>query len=254
MKLITEVEDFNKKYKITTQKVAKFLIKKLKPKQNQTIVEIGCGDGALTIPIAKKLKKCRIIAVDNEKKALDELKKKINKLRLKNIEVINSSATDLKEISNEQVDYLISHWLLGVITKAKDLRKMFLEFYRVLKRGGKMAHSESYPHPKNKAQELYMKADTFIMNTKWWDPKDYKRLMKIIGFKNIKIKLLEFDIKVKPVTAFNLFHFWERTFTSFIPKEKFSTGKADKFIQKYGKLVRKHGIKFPTEYVIFAIK
>lgn len=54
------------------------------------IVEYGAGTGRVTIPLAMQGKK--IIAIDNEKKMLNDLKNKIKKLHLeKNIRIVNAN-------------------------------------------------------------------------------------------------------------------------------------------------------------------
>jgi ubiquinone/menaquinone biosynthesis C-methylase UbiE len=115
MKVISKIEDWYNEYARTCEFVARLLVKRLKIKPNSTIVDLGCGTGAFTIPLASKVKKSRIIAVDNDKKSLKELKTKIERLKVRNIIVMDGDARKLTKIKDNSIDFVFSHWLLGLL-------------------------------------------------------------------------------------------------------------------------------------------
>ena len=254
MKTITRIDDFYEEYRNTTHKVAERLIQELDPKSSEVLVDIGCGDGALTIPLSRRLHECKVIAIDNDPQALHRLEQNVVRLNLRNVEIVHDDAKQLSTVTNGSADYVVSHWLLGVFKQTEDLRKIFAEIQRVLKDGGRTAHSESYPHPASRAQELYMRADTLIFDTKWWEPLECQGMLGDIGFCDMKVELLDFRIKVKPNTAYELLADWETRSTSFIPRVEFSTAKRAEVISRCGWPIQRVGLEFPTEYIIYARK
>lgn len=251
--IIKKSADFHNEYDRTAEKVAKLILNSIKDRESQIIIDLGCGSGVLTIPLAKRLKKSKILAIDNEKTSLNELAKKLRKYGIRNVKIIKSDARNLLEIKDSSVDYVVSHWLLGVILKRNDVINILKECFRILRAGGLMVHSESDPRTENIAKELYKKADTFIMDTKWWNPLSVRKMALKTGFKNITIKHINFKIKLTPKAAINLFFDWERMFPTFVSKGK-TSGKAQKFIDKYQHELEKYGMEFPTEYILFARK
>ena len=62
--------------------------------QKDTILEIGPGIGTLTIPLAKMAGK--VVAVEQDKKIAEILKKRLNSLHISNVEVIIGDAVKIK--------------------------------------------------------------------------------------------------------------------------------------------------------------
>jgi len=193
---VSTIKDWYKEYAKSCEAVAKFLAKKLKVKPNSKITELGCGEGAFTIPLARELKNSQIIAIDKDRKALEKLKSNVKRFGLKNVAIMKGDARKLTKIENDSIDVVISHWLFGVITKHKDIRQIIKENYRILKKGGLVVHSESYPVCKNKAQWLYMKSDILAFHTRWWDPKKIEQIMKRIRFRKITMEFIDFKIRI----------------------------------------------------------
>ena len=71
-------------------------IDKAQGKHSDTIIEIGPGKGALTFPLLENLKiadcELRIIAIEKDKKLAEDLRLKIESLKLKNVEIIEGDA------------------------------------------------------------------------------------------------------------------------------------------------------------------
>ena len=240
MKTILTIKDWHNEYAKTCEFVAKWLVRKLKIKSG-SIIDLGCGAGDFTIPLAMKARKSKVIAIDNDEKALNELKSNIKRFKVSNIVVIKSNATKLHEIKDSSIDFVFSHWLLGVVTKYNDLKKIVKESYRILKKGGIAAHSESYPIPKSKAQKLYMKADMLAFHTKWWSVKEIREIMRAIGFRKITTKLINFNLKIDPRISIPLIKL-ESSFTK--------NPKLESFLASHKNQIEKYGLEFPTEYII----
>ncbi len=77
---------------------------------DSTVLDIGCGPGTLSLPLAGKVKK--ITAVDKSVHMLDILNEHITRERISNISVINGSWEDLPDRNIEKHDYVIGSYSL----------------------------------------------------------------------------------------------------------------------------------------------
>ena len=101
--------------------------------KGQKVVEVGCGPGFFTIPAARIVgDEGHVYAVDIHPRAVDRVKKKIEKAALKNVTplCVNASNTGL---SDGSVDLA---FLFGLRSIAAGLESVIFELYRVLKTGG----------------------------------------------------------------------------------------------------------------------
>jgi ubiquinone/menaquinone biosynthesis C-methylase UbiE len=235
------------------ERLAAFLLENLVFDNVSVILEAGCGGGQLTIPFVKGVSKIKenfkVIAFDISagpyEGDLEILKDRIRKERLEALVFsVKGDVRDMKEMANESVDLIISNELLCDLDK-KGLEKALQEFYRILRRGGMMAHGELNPIPENEAQRLLIRADAYSIETlrpkpKWFSPfsDEVAALMHKIGFKDITVKYFETDIKMGYKEAVAYLKRWVK----------------QDFIKNYQKHLRKYGIEFPIEHVIFCKK
>ncbi|TMS41062.1 MAG: methyltransferase domain-containing protein [Methanobacterium sp.] len=99
------------------------LVSKIKIEEGDTVFDIGCGNGAITIPLAKKAKS--VTALDSSVKMLDILKEKANAEKLTNIKILNERIEDVKahEIDPHEV-VVASRSLNGIPDIQKELEKI----------------------------------------------------------------------------------------------------------------------------------
>ena len=74
------------------------LFDKLILDENDTVLDVGCGEGSVTIPIAKRVKK--VIGLDSSPKMLEYLEKRANENDISNIETV---LQPIEEISYEDI-------------------------------------------------------------------------------------------------------------------------------------------------------
>lgn len=235
------------------ERLAAFLLENLVFDDVSVILEAGCGRGQLTIPFVKQLqnfkKNFKVIAFDISagpyKGDLDVLRERAQKEGLEAfVFSIKGDVRDMREIANESVDLIISNELFCDLDK-NGLERALQEFYRILRIGGKMAHGELSPVPENEAQRLLIKANAHSRESlkpkpKWFSPfsDEIATLMHKIGFKDITVKYFETNVKMNYKEAIAYLKGWIR----------------QDFIKTHQKQLRKHGIEFPIEHVIFCKK
>jgi SAM-dependent methyltransferase len=94
------------------------------------LLDVGCGDGSFTIPLADNFKK--VVAIDVQQNFLDSFKAKV--LGTDKFEILNMSAEKM-DFENNTFDAIIT---IETIEHIPDLQKAASEFYRVLKPGGEL--------------------------------------------------------------------------------------------------------------------
>lgn len=239
--------------KMMYERLTDFLLENLVFDEVSVILEAGCGSGQLTIPLIKRVGKIKenfkIIAFDISagpyKGDLDILEERIQKEGLESfVSIVNGDVRNMKEIADESIDLIISNELFCDLNKI-GLEKALREFYRILKVGGRMAHGELSPIPENEAQKLLIKANSYSLESlkpkpKWFSPfsDEIAALLHKIGFKDIIVKYFESNVKMSYKEAIAYLKGW-------VKKD---------FIKTHQKQLKKHGIEYPIEHVIFCKK
>ncbi len=235
------------------KRLAEFILKNVNLNFS-TILEVGCGEGQLTLPFAHKinnfLNDFKIIAYDLSIGAYSEsieiLKKNIQEKELENfIITVQGDVRDMKDIENESIDFIYSNELFCDLDRI-GLEKALNEFYRVLKSGGQMAHAEFAPIAENLSQKLFIKADMHSLETStpkptWFSPfsDEVAVILHKIGFKDIIVKFFETGVHLEFDEAIKALKDWTVD---------------PKFIRKHKDEIYKYGIESPLEHVIFCHK
>ena len=73
--------------------------------ENDTVLDLGCGEWSITVPLSKKVKK--VIALDSSVKMLECLEKRVNTQNISNIECILKPIEEIKydEIRRQHEPY-----------------------------------------------------------------------------------------------------------------------------------------------------
>ena len=82
--------------------------------KNDTVLDVGCGEGSITLPIAKQVKK--VIGIDSSPKMLEYLQKRAHDNKITNIETILKPIEEITYSEIGDVDVVIcSRSLNGII-------------------------------------------------------------------------------------------------------------------------------------------
>ncbi len=91
--------------------------------ENDTILDVGCGEGSITIPLSKKVKK--VIALDSSPKMIEFLEKRINDNGITNIETVLGAIEDISYDDFKGVDVVVcSRSLNGIVPIGKVLHEL----------------------------------------------------------------------------------------------------------------------------------
>ena len=174
---------------------ARELILKLQLRGNESILDIGCGDGKITAEIAAKLSNGNIIGVDNSPEMLVLARKHFPQCSHPNLSFALLDANHL--IFEEQFDIIFSnaalHWI-------KDHRTVVKGIQNGLKPGGKIFLQMG---GQGNAETIITILDTIRNEKKWkhyfsnfqfpygfYDPEKYAQLLIEVELVPIRVELL----------------------------------------------------------------
>jgi cyclopropane fatty-acyl-phospholipid synthase-like methyltransferase len=193
--------------------------------QNREIVEIGCGSGQLTIPLAKYAPRLQFVLVDrfsdtktgsyfkSHKTLLLNLKKA--RLKRRTSIAVSDYLKWVRHQGDERYDAIISSEFLPEISST-ETGGFIRECYRILRSGGVTTHSFLSPIPRNSRQKLVILADSNPVWTKtppkeWFSPNP-KLVIKELsrsGFHRTREIKIRSHMIVKGDAASKMLKSWE---------------------------------------------
>ncbi len=174
-------------------KLALPVIELLDPKENEKILDLGCGDGTLAVEIEKF--NAQVVAVDLSESMVVKAKEK-------GIQAYVMSATELpfKNEFDAVFSNAVLHWI-------KDADTVIKKIYRSLKPKGRLiAEFGGYGNIKtltDAMQQVFNGHKEFgVFNNPWYFPKDteYKRLLEDNGFSVEYIEFIPRPTKIDDIS------------------------------------------------------
>ncbi|MGD1043718.1 MAG: methyltransferase domain-containing protein [Bacteroidota bacterium] len=224
------------------QQWARELIHKLSLMGNETLLDIGSGDGKVTTEIASYLSNGSIIGIDSSEAMIALAQSKYSTGVFPNVRFQHADASSLK-FENE-FDVVFSnatlHWII-------DQRLVLQGIYRSLKCGGKILLQMG---GRGNAADVLAVFDKLIEANEWhgyfrgfafpygfYDAEEYRLWLREAGFQAKRIELIPKDAIHQDRIAFKA---WIRTtwlpYTQRVPEEKrdtFIARLADDYIQRH---------------------
>ena len=185
------------------------------------IVEIGCGKGQLTIPLAERIPGIEVIGVDsfrgsysrNRTHLLSAPGRRGKKSEIKVI--VSDYDTWLRTRPDSEYDAVVSSEFLPELDSAR-MRKLFVECYRVVKLGGSTVHSFFSPHARNARQRRLIEADSDPLWTKtppaeWFSPAPRRVLefLKKAGFRRARLIQVRSELWIRSSAARETLRDWD---------------------------------------------
>ncbi len=168
----------------------KELIAMAKVSDTDSILDIGCGTGKLTIELANLASKGFVVGIDPSEEMLEKART-VSK-QVKNISLIQIPAQLIN--FNERFNLTFSNSALQWV---KEQQQVMESVYRSLKRGGRIAFQlpadnfckEFFDYTKNAINVLHYENFFAEWKSPWYFPTDekYEGKLKEVGFKNINV-------------------------------------------------------------------
>jgi cyclopropane fatty-acyl-phospholipid synthase-like methyltransferase len=220
--------------------------------KRRRLVEIGCGRGQLTIPLAKLANNVQLVLVDrfvgtNYSKNYMALVRDLRKNGLSGrAHIVVSDYMEWIETQSDDVyDAVISSEFLPEID-SNDTRKFIRECYRILKSDGMTLHSFLSPTPRNLRQRLLITADSNPLWTntppkEWFSPKPELVIAELrkAGFHRI----LETTLRAGLIMKSNAARSWLK-----------SAEVKTSFCEKHRELLNESGLEVPDWVAVSGVK
>ena len=171
-----------------------------------TVLDAATGAGNTTLKLARKMAeangKGKIVSVDIDPETFPDVKKELCELA-RFVEFVEADLTCMPRIESESFDLVVCTATMCALNDRplKALRGL-QEFYRVLKKGGRLVISEEYPLPKaTKPEEevqvmrwqMYKSVSQLIGEDTWTEIflEELELAASLVGFKNIEWRRFE---------------------------------------------------------------
>jgi len=210
-KLDTQYFQIRDKYRKGLLKYHAMAISAIPTLDNTKILDAGCGSGIVSIFLTEKFD-CNIVAVDNDERSINELKRKVEELGIGDrITVVNNSIFDV-DLEENSFDSIIAEGFLNVV----GFKKGYSELIKLLKPKGYFVIHDEYPDQKRKIEFIERNKckllHTFSLDENvWWN--DYYKQLEIVVSKLKEkelLRLFESDLKEIEMYKNNLTRFRSR--------------------------------------------
>ena len=177
-------------------------IKELNIQDGETILDIGCGTGRLTIEIAKKNLSGIIIGLDNNPDMIAKAKENIKRSDITNIQLVTKGILDYEP--KIQFHAIFSNSALHWIQKTRDL---YQKIFTILAPGGRLVAQiptiGGYSHLVSYFIEPLQRLNLSIYFKNWTypikliRPKTLQTILSSIGYEDIKVWVENQEIEFK---------------------------------------------------------
>ncbi len=182
-------------------KLGQIAIERLRPRDGERILDIGCGNAMLTIDIAKQIPNGQVVGVEVSEEMYAQAQKNLQDANLSNITLVHQNALDIR-FENE-FDAVFSnsaiHWIL-------DLERMYKIIYKTLKIQGRIVIQTGLKETNSLFGALSKTAQSepflpYLVNFKrpwnFLSVKDNEKILTKAGFQKILVEPYGFHMQFK---------------------------------------------------------
>jgi len=211
-------------------------LEKLHPGYNEDILEIGCGNGVLTMLLAKKVPNGKIIALESSKEMAQQAKENLKDHGIRNVKVINTDA--IKMNYENQFDAVFSNSAIHWIRKQELVYELI---YKSLKNNARIMIQTGLKQISAYSQALINVGIEFKDHLKNFKPpwrfltkKETEKILIEAKFKEISVEVYPYTVEFESDTE--LINYFKAAgfvpFAAVLPKSLH-----DEFIQRYKTLL-----------------
>ena len=221
---------------------AQELIPKLQLKGNETLLDIGCGDGKITAELAKYLPKGKAVGIDSSRNMINLAEKNFSAKDYPNLsfQVMDARKLTFQDEFDRAFSNAALHWVLDQISVLKGIQ-------RSLKSGGKLLFQMA---GKGNAKDIIGKIEQLMPLDSWnqyflgmafpygfYDAEEYRAFLESAGLIADRIELFPKVMKLQDAEGLAG---WVRTtwlpFTDKLPealKSKFVSEIVDRYLKDH---------------------
>ncbi len=213
------------------------LIQYAKVKPESSVLELGCGTGAIAIKLAQRMgPRGKVLGVDVNRRMLETAKEKRKKLGLRNLDIKIMTMENL-DLPDNMFDSAISSF--GVCC-CFHYDRTLREAYRVLTPGGTLSFNQDGPNgidkdqivdriftrykPSNPSQTLKKKREANALHERltkrYRDPFKVLALMRQVGFGNAKSFIKYFTMAFPTIDEYLDYYFFDSLTYAELDKRK----------------------------------
>jgi ubiquinone/menaquinone biosynthesis C-methylase UbiE len=244
---------------------------------DETLLDVGCGDGLIAFGALEKFETCRVIFSDISDDLLNHVQTLVQDMNIGHrCQFVHASADDLSMLGDESVDAVTTRSVL-IYVSAK--QRAFNEFYGVLKPGGQLSIFEpinrfAFPEPPGRfagydvtpVMEIAQKVEAVYQHIQPpdtdpmtdFDERDLVADAEKAGFREIH---LELQIEIKPSENADWSVMMHTAYNPKIPtleeaiQEALTPDEAEKLVNHLRPLVEsKQGINRAAVAYLWAVK
>jgi len=219
------------------------LARKAGARKNMTVVDVGCGQGGFTAALSRTVgEQGKVVAIDVTDEYLEEFKDRLKRHGyVKNVSFIRADAIGLgRVVPDGFADVVASYRFLEELKQSKDMARVVGEMARIAKEKGRVSIIELCTEPRNEAEEAYIRLHR-ESGDHLFEPHEVAEAMKEAKLVRVRVENVETDIWFSPDLA----------------KQHLSHAQVwcDADVEKsLGKLIDKHGMKYPALYLVSGTK
>jgi SAM-dependent methyltransferase len=161
--------------------LTKSILSKENISQNSFILDAGCGTGQTAAYLYQQYH-ANVYGIEINPIMIEKAKDRFEKLKMP-IQLFQGSIENLP-FEDNSFDYILSESVLAFVNKPKALN----EFYRVLKKGGRLIANEMTMNQKLNQQEENEIKDFYAVDSLLFES-DWRQLLADAGFNNVKLNI-----------------------------------------------------------------
>ena len=149
--------------------------------KNDVVLDLGCGDGTLSLFIAKSVRK--VIGVDTLAHCISDARLKAKELEGKVHAEFYCSKLEELDLADKSIDKIVS---FSVIEHIPNYQEVFEKIFRLLRDGGELIFSvDSFSQFDKQQKDIHRRN---FQVQKYFEKEELYKLLKDLGFQEICIK------------------------------------------------------------------